>query len=179
MATKVTRYKDNPFVGEMVVPTKSKTVKLSVLGQDDNVIVNQNTGEVNGTHVVTYKKVDSEQFVKLFTANIAMTFDLKSAGLKALNVLFWAVQHRAISRDQVDLERLTLDDFLEYYEDKEPPIKLSLATFTRGINELERAQIVAKTLKKGRYFINPNFVFNGDRVAFTTLIERKESIEHN
>ncbi|MGP0837842.1 hypothetical protein [Serratia sp. CY85251] len=54
------------------------------------------------------------------------------------------------------------------------PLKLSHATFKRGINELEKALIIAKTLRKGRYFINPNFVFNGDRVAFTTMIERKK-----
>jgi len=29
-------------------------------------------------------------------------------------------------------------------------------------------------MRKGRYYINPNFVFNGDRIAFTTLIERKQ-----
>lgn len=87
----VTRYKENPFIENMVVPTKAKTVQLSRLGKDENILVNQNTGEVQGTHVTTYRRVDSESFVKLFTANIAMTFDLKSAGLKALNVLIWAV----------------------------------------------------------------------------------------
>lgn len=39
---------------------------------------------------------------------------------------------------------------------------------------MEKAQIVAKTMRQGRYFINPNFVFNGDRIAFTTVIERKK-----
>ena len=48
-----------------------------------------------------------------------------------------------------------------------------MATFKRGINELEKASIIAKTLRKGRYYINPNFVFNGDRIDFTNLIERK------
>lgn len=50
---------------------------------------------------------------------------------------------------------------------------MSLPTFKRGLNELEKAQIIAKTMRQGRYFINPNFVFNGDRVAFSTVIERK------
>jgi hypothetical protein len=27
-------------------------------------------------------------------------------------------------------------------------------------------------MRQGRYFINPNFLFNGDRIAFTTVIER-------
>lgn len=174
----VVRHKTNPFLEGMVVNKRSKAIQLSRLGKDSNVLINRDTGEHFGTHVTTYRQVDSEQFVKLFTANIALTFDLKSAGLKAFNVLIWAVQHKAAGRDQVDMERLTLDDFLDFHESKEPPLKLSLATFTRGIRELEKAQILAKTLKKGRYFVNPNFVFNGDRIAFTTLIERRDGDTH-
>ncbi|PAV01234.1 hypothetical protein CBG25_17865 [Arsenophonus sp. ENCA] len=48
------------------------------------------------------------------------------------------------------------------------------ATFTRGIKELVGAQIIARCLKQGDYFINPNFIFNGDRVAFTTAIEKQD-----
>ena len=136
--------------------------------------MNQVTGEVHGTHVTTYKKVDSEQFVKLFTSNIALAFELSAAGIKAFTVLMWAIQNRALSKDEVDLDTFTLEDFLKEHEEKEPPLKLSLGTFRRGIAEMEKAQIVAKTLRQGRYFINPSFVFNGDRVAFTTMIERQE-----
>ena len=172
-----TRYKTNPFLKDMVVPVQDRKVRLSILGKDDNILVNQNTGEIHGTHVTTYKRVDGEQFVKLFTANIALTFDLSAAGIKAFNVLLWVVQNNAISKDEVDLDSFVLNDFLELHKDKTPPLRLSLATFKRGINELERAQIIAKTLRQGRYFINPNFVFNGDRIAFTTLIERKSAKE--
>jgi len=171
----VIRHRTNPFTTDMVVPTSTKQVRISRLGKDDNILINQATGEVQGTHIATYKKVDSEQFVKLFTANIALTFGLKSSGLKALNVLVWAVQHKAISKDQVDLDRLALEDFLRAHSDK--PISLSLATFSRGLAEIEAAQIIAKTLRKGRYYINPNFIFNGDRVAFTTVIERALEVQ--
>lgn len=168
------RYETNPFLEGMIVPVKGRQVKLSRLGRDDNILINQSTGEIHGTHVTTYKRVDGEQFVKLFTTNIAMTFDLSSPGIKAFSVLLWVVQNRALSKDEVDLDVLTLEAFLKYHKDKEPPLKLSSATFRRGISELEKAQIVAKTLRQGRYFINPNFVFNGDRIAFTTLIERRD-----
>lgn len=169
-----TRHAKNPFMESVVVPVKGKRVQVSVLGGDNNVLVNQVTGEVHGTHVTTYKKVDSEQFVKLFTSNIALAFELSAAGIKAFTVLMWAIQNRALSKDEVDLDTFTLEDFLKEHEDKEPPLKLSLGTFRRGIAEMEKAQIVAKTLRQGRYFINPSFVFNGDRVAFTTMIERQE-----
>lgn len=168
---KVVRYAENPFIEDMIVPVKGKQIRMSRLGKDDNVLVNQQTGEVQGTHVATYKKVDAEQFVKLFTANIALTFDLKSAGIKAFNVLIWALQERGVSRDQVPLDKFVLDDFLAKHKDKK--LRMSQPTFWRGLAELENAKIIAKHVRQGWYFINPNFVFNGDRIAFTTVIEKR------
>lgn len=171
---KVERFKENPFLADMIVPLKGKQVQLSRLGKDQNILINQATGEENGTHVTTYKKVDGAQFVKLFTANIALTFDLTSPGIKVFSVLVWAMQKHAISRDVIDLDVHVLNDFVESHDNK---IKLSEATYRRGLSELVKVQIIARHLRQGRYFINPNFVFNGDRIAFTTLIERQPENE--
>ena len=65
-----------------------------------------------------------------------------------------------------------LQDFLAQSD-----LKLSFATFMRGLKELEDAKIIAKHRKRGDYFINPNFVFNGDRIAFSTVIEKKPSTD--
>ncbi|EPN0316254.1 replication/maintenance protein RepL [Vibrio vulnificus] len=171
----VTRYDHNPFTENMLI--QPKNIRLSKLGVDDNVLIdNQNSV---GTHVTTYKKVDADKFVKLFTANIALTFELKASGVKAFNVLMWAYQHSklnaGISSDLVPLDKIVLDEFLEFHKDNEPPIKLSLPTFWRGLAELEKAKIVAKNIRQGWYYINPNLAFNGDRIAFTTLIERESN----
>ncbi|ECE6016621.1 hypothetical protein DMZ75_24250 [Salmonella enterica subsp. diarizonae] len=164
------RYEENPFVEGMVVPMKGQRIQISRLGRDDNILVNQSTGEIQGTHIATFKRVDSEQFVKLFTANIALTFELGAAGIKAFGVLAWILQDRSISQDIVPLDKYVLDDFLKSQDTK---LSLSQATFARGLSELEKAKIIAKHVRQGWYFINPNFVFNGDRIAFTTIIERK------
>lgn len=168
---KYPRHKTNPFLKDMLIPVRDAKVQLSRLGKDDNVLINQSTGEVQGTHITTYKRVDREQFVKLFTSNIAMTFDLTSAGIKTFNVLMFAVQTNAMAKDEVMLDVFVLDDFLEIEEQKGKNLALSITTFKRGLNELEKAKIVAKTIRQGRYFINPNFAFNGDRIAFTKVIE--------
>lgn len=164
------RHKTNPFLNEMVINKKSKQVKISNLGKDDNIIVNQSTGEITGTHVVTYKQVDEAEFVKIFSGNVALTFDLKAAGIKALNVLIWIMQKNAIEKDLIALDSFSLSEFLETHDTK----KLSLPTFNRGLRELTDAKIIAKSFRKGFYFINPNFAFNGNRIAFTTAIELKE-----
>lgn len=169
------RHKTNPFIADMIIPVKGRQVRLSSLGKDNNIIVNQDTGEIlGGTHVTTYKKVDSEQFVKLFTANIGLTFDLSAQGIKAFGVLVWAIQNRSITKDEVYLDIHTREDFIEAHAD-DKRLKLSQPTFARGLAELTKAQIIAKTLRQGVYFINPNFIFNGDRIAFTTVIEKNNS----
>lgn len=165
--SKPIRFKENPFVKDLVVPLKNRQVQISRLGEDNNIVINQETGEfLGGTSVVTYKKVDNTQFIKLFTQNIKLAFELTQAGQKALYVLFWAIQ-QGINKDQVTLDQITLRDFLEIH----PELSMSAPTFWRGLSELTKSQIIAMTERKGEYFINPNFVFNGDRVAFTTVLE--------
>lgn len=177
-SNKIVRYENNPFTEDMIIPVKERQVKLSKLGKDENILINQETGEVLGTHLTTYKRVDGDQFVKLFTANIALTFDLKAAGIKAFNVLLWTLQNKALSKDLIPLDKFSLNEFLEAHaENSDKKIALSLATFGRGLAELESAKIIAKHIRQGWYFINPNFVFNGDRIAFTTVIERREMTE--
>ena len=168
------RYSENPFVGDLNIPIATRNVKVSPLGKDDNILVNQNTGEVLGTHVTTYKKVDSQEFIKLFSANIALTFNLNAAGIKAFNVLIHIMQKKGIQKDLVTLDKYTLEEFLDAHKDREPPLKLSTSTFKRGLSDLETAKIIAKHLRAGVYYINPNFAFNGDRIAFSTIIERKK-----
>lgn len=179
MTTKTIRHKQNPFMADMLIPVGSKSIRISTLGKNDNVLVNQHTGEISGTHVVAQKKVDTEKFVKTFADYMAFTFDLTKAGNKALRVVMWAMKEQAISKDTVALDKYTHEDFLSNHGFEEREVKgsktpaLSYPTFTRGLAELERAKIIAKTMRTGIYYINPNCMFNGDRVAFTTVIERK------
>ncbi|MDU9428831.1 hypothetical protein F6Y27_24790, partial [Escherichia coli] len=126
----VVRYKENPVIKDLALTMSSKRVMISPLGKDEHVLVNQSTGEVTGTNVVTYKKVDSEEFVKLFSRNIALTFELTSSGIKSLNVLIWSVQNTAIQKDVVALDQLAFDDFMK----ENPNLKMTLRTFQRGLS---------------------------------------------
>lgn len=167
---KVERHAENPFIEDMTIPMGSKAVRLQTLGKNDNIVVNQGSGEVMGTAITTYKEVDADQFVKLFVSNIALTFDLNSAGIKAFNVLMWFVQYKAISKDMVFLGEPELEEFLK----ENPTIKeFKRATFSRGLKQLVDAQIIAHHTRQGMYFINPSFCFNGSRLAFTNIIEKK------
>jgi hypothetical protein len=166
------RYKTNPFLGDLVVTKKSKQVKISPLGKDNNILINQETGEVSGTHVVTYKRYDDAKFLKVFPAMIAAQFDLTSPGMKTFSVLMYAVQEQAMSKDLVLMDSVTLEEFVAKHD-----LKLSLATFKRGLTDLEKNKFIAKAQRKGYYYINPSLMFNGDRIAFTTVIQRDNSVQ--
>lgn len=166
----IVRYKENPFIDDLNLSVRSKQVRVSRLGKDQDVMVNEDTGEVRGTVVSTFKKVDDEQFVKLFTANIALTFDLTAAGIKAFNVVIWLIQNKAIERDIIAIDKFVLEDFNEVHNKK-----LSKAVLYRGLDNLIQCKIIARARREGDYFINPSFMFNGDRIVFATIIERKKA----
>lgn len=167
---KAQRYELNPFVDVLVIRKKRQKLKVTNSAQlNDETWINNTTGELATTQLYTYREVDESQFVKLFTQNIALTFNLTSAGIKALNVLIYAVQFKALNKDRVVLDEFTLQDFLL----SNTEVVLSRPTFSRGLVELERANILARCLKRGDYFINPNFVFNGDRLLFVNAIKKK------
>lgn len=175
-----TRYKQNPFTKELTVSSKKQKLKVSNSAQiNDETWINNTTGELATTQLYTYKEVDETQFVKLFTQNIALTFNLTSAGLKALNVLIYAVQYKAINKDRVELTEYTLADFLESENQKGNKFVLSRPSFTRGISELTKANILARCERAGDYFINPNFVFNGDRLLFVNAIKKKSPSQNS
>jgi len=62
---------------------------------------------------------------------------------------------------------------LEIFLKENPKYQMSIPTIRRGLNELVKSKIVAPSAKIGAYYINPNFIFNGDRVRFITEIKRK------
>lgn len=164
----VVRHLENPFLESLDVKVRTKQIKVSKIGKDNNILMNQDTGEAQGTYVGTYKRVDDEQFLKLFTANIALTFDLKAAGIKAFNVVCWMMQQKAIDRDLLTIDKYVLEDF-----NAEHNKKLSRAVLYRGLDDLIENKILARARREGDYFVNPNFIFNGDRIVFATIIERK------
>lgn len=172
MTLKTVRHETNPFIKNMIIPVGGKNIQISTLGKGRNIIIDQKTGEVTGTHVVARKKVDKEKFIKVFVDYMAMTFELTKSGNKALRVVMWAVQNQQIGKDTVMLDMHTYNSFIEEFKNKNIILDLSYTTFKRGLAEVEKAQIIAKTTRAGSYFINPQCIFNGDRVAFTTIIEQ-------
>lgn len=166
----VVKHKENPFLVENTVSTRKRR---TVVGGKGMAIVNTETGEVEtAVEIVRVTTVDTEQFVKVFTQNLRVFFDLSSITIKLLEVLLSQVQ-KAPNTDKVMLNVSIAQDY--FTETSREPI--SKASFHRAIKEMLDKNFVAETQLSGLFFINPNLFFNGDRVRFVTELQRKKANE--
>ncbi|RYD18199.1 MAG: hypothetical protein EOP88_23470, partial [Verrucomicrobiaceae bacterium] len=85
----VVRHKENPFLQASGIATRKKRVTV----KGNKAVVDMDTGEVEDVaEIVMVRTVDTEQFVKIFTQNLRVFFDLTSPTMKLLQVLLAQVQ---------------------------------------------------------------------------------------
>jgi hypothetical protein len=149
----VALYEKNPFMMDMTTRTRRVTNK-----RGDMMLVNSNTGEIQSSIAGFWEaeEVDSTKFVKLFVQGVKALKELTGAGTKVFEVLYLRVQEN-IGKDQVFMAFPSVDQTLT---------PMSHATYKRGMAELIEKGFVAATPIQGWFWLNPSFVWNGDRLAF-------------
>jgi hypothetical protein len=157
----VVLYKNNPFmVGGMV---KTKTRKIT--NRRGDMMVVGNTGEIVSPVPGFWQaqEVDASKFVKLYVNGVKAFKELTNAGTKVFEVLYLEVQ-KNISQDRVYLSHSIVD------QDANP---MSAATYKRGMAELISKEFLAPTNTQSWYWLNPDFMWNGDRLAFVREYRKK------
>jgi hypothetical protein len=121
------------------------------------MIVGQDTGEVIAPAGFWHaQEVDSTQFVKLYVNGVKAFRGLTGAGTRVFELLYLRVKD-SIGKDQLWLTFPSIDQTLT---------PLGETTFYRGMKELLDKEFIAESTTPGRYFLNPDYMFNGDRLAF-------------
>ena len=171
----VLKYEDNPFSAELVIPVGHKMLKVMDGKKDKTVLMNIETGEEQMTGLFSYKKVDSQTFVKYFTENIALTHNVGLAGRRACDILQWVIQDYAINKDSVWLGLQVLEDWNSRTDIIK---KITKSSWYRGVDELIQGGILARKAsgRQADYWLNCNIMFNGDRLLIGTVIERDSSL---
>lgn len=156
----LTIYDRNPFVVGGMVKTKTKRLTNK---RGDMMVVGE-TGEIVAGVAGFWQaqEVDASKFVKLYVNGVRAFKELTNAGTHVFEVLYLEVQ-KNIGQDRVYLSFTTLDD----------DIKMSQATFTRGMRELIDKGFVAPTEAVAWYWLNPDYLWNGDRLAFVREYRKK------
>lgn len=151
----LTIYNENPFIHMDMVKTRIK--RMTNKQGNMMMVVSGETGEVVASQSGFWwaREVDTAQFVKLYINGVKAFSELTNAGTKVFEILYREMQ-KNIDKDRVLLSLMALED----------DVKISKTTFTRGMRELMDKGFIAPTRVVGWYWLNPDYVFNGDRLTF-------------
>lgn len=153
----VARYEVNPFIGKASENTKIGTRRITNRTGEKMMIVSQETGEIiapAGFHEVM--EVDKTQFVKLYINGVKAFKGLKAAGTSVFEVIYNTVQEN-FSKDEL---------YLHYQSINQAITPMSEATFYRGMKEMIEKGFIAESTRPGVYFLNIDFMFSGNKLAF-------------
>lgn len=146
----------NPFLPDASMNSKTGTKRLSNKKGDKFMIVSDNGETVAPAGFHEIVEVDKTQFVKLYINGVKAFQGLKAAGAKVFEIIYRSVQ------DNPGSDRI----FLHFMEIEQNITPLSRATFDRGMTELLERGFIAESTTPGMYFLNIDYLFNGNRLAF-------------
>lgn len=159
----VAAYSKNPFwkPTEVKVGRKKVTIAGGFVSKDD-------TGEtVHHAGIHRIEEVDETQFIKLFTKNLKVFFDLSPASQKVLQCVLHQLQKNP-NGEGIYLPWFEVEDYSREHE-----LKISRSTFHRALREMLEKGFIAESENANFYWINPNLFFNGDRMIFISEYRRK------
>jgi hypothetical protein len=163
--TRAPKHTVNPFLEAVTIKTRAKKITVA----RGSTIVDMNTGEIEGlTEIAQLVEVDEGQFIKLFTKDLAIWFDLSKTGMRVFGALLATVQEQAIMKDSV---------FFDYNHPTVEAFKITKNIFYRGIEELIEKKFIARGRATGWFFTNPAMFFNGNRARFVKEYRVKQQQE--
>lgn len=150
-------YEKNPYIVDASANTNEGTKRKTLRNKDGtSLMITKESGEVVApAGFWQMQEVDKTQFVKLYVNGVKAFRELTAAGTKMFEILYLEVQ-KAIGRDRVYISFTNLPEEFD----------ISQATFTRGMRELIDKKFVAPTAAIGWYWVNPDYMWNGDRLAY-------------
>ena len=156
-------HKANPYVSNLVIPSRNKTIAISnkQLGLFD-----PKTGDIEEQNIGFMglrKRVDTEEFVKIYKGQIQALFELSNRAIKVFGYFMDATK---VSADTVLFRLKDCQEYTGY---------TSKASVTRGLAELLEKEFIARTDDHFMYYINPAKFFNGDRLVLFQDIVKKGS----
>ena len=150
------RHASNPFMTDAANNTRQGVKRISNKTGDQFMIVSEHGEVVANTGFHQILEVDKTQFVKLYVNGVKAFQGLKSAGTKVFELIYRAVQD-APGTDKIHLHFMSIEQAIT---------PISRATFDRGMTELLERGFVAESVVPGVYYLNIDYLFNGNRLAF-------------
>lgn len=150
------KYEINPSLSAAADNTKSGVKRITNKAGNRCMIVSEQGEIVAPAGFYEIVEVDKTQFVKLYVNGVKAFQGLSSAGTKVFEFVFHKVQEKP-SLDKIYLHFIDID---------QEQFPISERTFHRGLTELLAKEFIFKSTLPNIYFLNINYMFNGNRLAF-------------
>lgn len=166
-------YKENPSIEKAMVNTK-KGAKM-VFGnnnQTDITLYEDSTEEVKKLTLefCAKKVIDKDEFIKIYIHSFPVLSELKNSTKILYQYILYLV-NQEVGKDKI---YISYKDYLNKAEENKFLLKISKATFYRGLEELLDKEILFKSELLNIYFLNIAYIFNGDRLRFITEYQLKK-----
>jgi hypothetical protein len=157
-------YDSNPSVPPKTGITRNRKRQLG--NEHKGLVIDDSSGEVLGRGAAIayeWEEVDAERFVKLYLAGVKQAGELTKAGLTVFEVVY----NQLRDNPNTDSVNLSL-----YGAQKLKP-GLTDRNYQRGLRELLEKQFLFRSPYGGVFFVNIQYIFNGDRLAFVKAYHLK------
>lgn len=157
----------NPLIEPNAVPVKRRYVRSGI----NSELVDTNTGELSAVSMIhTIEEKDDMEFVKVFAAGVAASYDITKAGQRVFQAVLAEYGNTPMSRGFADaVELFWFGNGLAGRD-----IGMSEPTFNRGLRELLAKRFLYPR-SRTTYWVNPSLFFKGNRVMFIREYVKKRS----
>lgn len=171
MRKDVKKYKENPFLNDTVELATLGTRKVCSQADRDLIILQKDTGEFKDLAGFWHKQeVDKTQFVKVYAEGLSVILGLKAPGRKVFSLIYNKLIERPGQSEILLTIEMTDERLLK-------ELKIGRTTFFNGINECLKANIIAASMAAGYYFVNPAYIYNGNRIGIIKEFVLKDTKE--
>lgn len=163
----------SPAVNPLVEPQQVRTKRRYVKSGRSEDLINPATGEVSGVATIhLVEERDDAEFVKVFAAGVAASYDLTKTAQRVFQVVLDQYQRTPMAGGYADAVELFW--FGTGIEGRDVGMKED--TFKKGLRELlDKRFLYPKS--PSSFWVNPALFFKGDRVMFIKEYRRKVSGE--
>lgn len=163
----------SPTINPLVEPQEIRSKRRFVRSGSLEELVNTSTGEVQRVSAIRdVKELDDAEFVKVFAAGVAASYDLTKTAQRVFQVVLDQYQRTPMNRGYAD--SVNLFWFGDGIEGRD--VGMSGKTFQRGLKELLAKKFLAPK-DSASFWINPALFFKGDRVVFIKEYQRKKATD--
>lgn len=161
----------SPLVNPLIEPQEIKTKRRMVRSGRSEELINKVTGEVVGISAHhTVEERDDAEFVKVFAAGVAATYELGRTAQRVFQLVLEQYERTPMTGGYADTVELFW--FGQGIEGRD--VGMSEYTFKRGLRELlDKRFLYPKTTSS--YWINSAMFFKGDRVLFIKEYRRRRA----